>query len=211
MTRRKTRNEFIREFIAACPVGEDMVVYVNDQLSARGRNEMSSNEMKKFIGEDYATSKEARVKGEAGGDEEEQRGEEAPDAGAAEDGPPGFALVETAPVHKNKAVSNRYTMDEYAATNIYESGRKASLRLHAMLTNDAVWDRLKPSEQLRAIDTAMDRAYGRVESLSAETKLNADEASDEGVAGLLPQALADVAKKVLLPEMAKHKSATEDK
>lgn len=80
-----------------------------------------------------------------------------------------------------------------------------------MLTNDAVWDRLKPSEQLRAIDTAMDRAYGRVESLSAETKLNADEASDEGVAGLLPQALADVAKKVLLPEMAKHKSATEDK
>jgi hypothetical protein len=100
----------------------------------------------------------------------------------------------------------RYEQDVYAARNIREAGRRASMKLLNMLDNEAIWESLPDRVKVQVITAALDRAYGRVETATAEEKAAA--VGEEPV-GALPAHLRALASSLLLPEMAKAKRAEE--
>ena len=98
----------------------------------------------------------------------------------------------------------RYEQDVYAARNLREAGRRASMKLLNLLDNEALWESLPDRVKVQVITVALDRAYGRVETLTAEEK--AAGPGDETV-GALPSRLRELAGSLALPELAKAKRA----
>jgi hypothetical protein len=100
----------------------------------------------------------------------------------------------------------RYEQDAYALRNIREAGRRASMKLLHMLENEAEWEGLAPRVRMQVIELALTRAYGRVETVTAEEK--AASAGTE-VVGALPSHLRALAASLVLPELAKAGRAKE--
>lgn len=102
--------------------------------------------------------------------------------------------------------NHRYAIDMASLKLIKESGRRATMRLFEMIENEAEWAELSARDKLAIIETAMSRAYGRVETESAELKIEAGE-SDAPTAAL-PTYLRSLAGKLDLPELRGAKAAT---
>lgn len=102
-------------------------------------------------------------------------------------------------------VQSRYAMDTVSQKLLKETGRRASLRLFDILGNEEKWEALGPRNQLAAIEVALTRAFGRVETVTADEKLNDDKGKDTGA---LPGHLRALAATLDLPELRGAKSAT---
>jgi hypothetical protein len=114
--------------------------------------------------------------------------------------------VQPEPDRAAEARAKRYEQDVYAMRNLREAGRRASMKLLNMVENEAIWEALPDRVKVQLITLALDRAYGRVETVTAEEKATAG--SDE-VVGMLPAHLRALAGSLSLPEMAKSKRAEE--
>ena len=118
--------------------------------------------------------------------------------------PPGSKLVVVASQAEEEvkriAVEARYAVDPYSAKNLKEAGRRASMKLLNMIENEAIWAELSAKAQLAVITLALDRAYGRVENITAETKMGSLDAQQSG--GALPNHLRALAGSLTLPEMS---------
>jgi hypothetical protein len=103
------------------------------------------------------------------------------------------------------AVQSRYAMDTVSQKLLKETGRRAALRLFALLGEDDKWDQVGPRNQIALIELALTRAFGRVETVTADEKLVGDK---DTVAGALPSHLRALAGSLDLPELRGAKSAT---
>lgn len=101
-------------------------------------------------------------------------------------------------------VHDRYAMDAASAKLVKETGRRAVLRMFDLLSDEEKWASMGTRNQLALLDMAINRAFGRVESVSAEAKL-ADSKTE--VAGALPQHLRALAGTLSLPELQGAKAA----
>ena len=111
---------------------------------------------------------------------------------------------ETGPAAEARA--KRYEQDVYAMRNLREAGRRASMKLLNMVENQAIWDVLSDRVKIQLITLALDRAYGRVETVSAEEKAVS---STTEIVGILPAHLRALAGSLALPELAKSRRAEE--
>ena len=207
--KRPKRQEVIPELVEAAELEDrdELIAYVNEGLAEIGLLPMSENEVRRHI---QAAGPE-ELSDILGAEEKRPRGRPpakklVPEDVGDDDGPPGYQLFSVDAKREAKKTNGRYAMDEYAAKNIKQAGRKATMRLHALLTNDAQWEKLSPKDQMRAIDMALVRAYGRAETESVDAKLSQ---GDDEVVGLLPASLKKVAEQIVLPELQKHKAAEE--
>lgn len=107
----------------------------------------------------------------------------------------------------SKSAPRRYEHDAYAQKLIRETGRRAARRFFQMVDNDAFWEGLSPRVQAKLIEMALDRAYGKVETVTAEEKSAAGQQGE--IAGALPSHLRALAGSLTLPEMAKASRAKE--
>jgi len=98
----------------------------------------------------------------------------------------------------------RYALDSASQKLLKETGRRAAMRLFEMLGDDAKWNEVGPRNQISLIDLALTRAFGRVETVSAEAKLEDD---TDKVAGTLPTHLRALASTLQLPELQGAKAA----
>lgn len=131
----------------------------------------------------------------------------------ADGGPiPGAKLMvvaSTAPedeVVKSK-YDQRYAMDAASAKLLKETGRRATMRLFEMLGDDEKWGAVGPRNQIALVELALNRAFGRVETNTAEAKM-AD--SKVEIAGALPHHLRALASTLMFPEMAGAKAAKDE-
>lgn len=108
---------------------------------------------------------------------------------------------------RKAAVHDRYALDAASAKLLKENGRRAVLKMFELLNDEEKWNGMGPRNQMALIDMAITRAYGRVETVSAEAKL-ADSTSE--VAGALPHHLRLLAGTLNLPELQGAKSAKKD-
>ena len=108
---------------------------------------------------------------------------------------------------RKAAVHDRYALDAASAKLLKENGRRAVLKMFEMLNDEEKWNGMGPRNQMALIDMAITRAYGRVETVTAEAKL-ADATSE--VAGALPHHLRLLAGTLNLPELQGAKSAKKD-
>jgi len=111
--------------------------------------------------------------------------------------------VEAAATEQVSGASRRYVHDAYAAKHFRDAARKVALRMRKMVEDDAQWEALRPREQVAVAGMILDRAYGRVESISQEDK----SAPQESI-NALPDHLRSLAGMLALPEM---KNATKAK
>lgn len=102
--------------------------------------------------------------------------------------------------------ASRYAIDVASLKLLKESGRQATRRLFDLISDEAAWAELSAKDKLSIIDTALNRAYGRVETESAEVKLDS-ETSDAPTAAL-PTYLRSLAGKLDLPELRGAKAAS---
>lgn len=103
------------------------------------------------------------------------------------------------------AVQSRYAMDTVSKKLLKETGRRATMRLFNMLGDEETWGSLGPRNQLTAIEVALTRAFGRVETVTADEKLTEGKDKDTGA---LPQHLRALASQLDLPELRGARSAT---
>lgn len=101
----------------------------------------------------------------------------------------------------------RYALDSTSAKLLKETGRRAAMRLFNLLGDDDKWDQVGPRNQIALIDLALNRAFGRIETVTAETKLMEDKTE---VAGALPNHLRALAGTLALPELQGAKSAKKE-
>ena len=101
----------------------------------------------------------------------------------------------------------RYAMDGASAKLVKENGRRAVLKMFEMLNDEEKWAGLGTHNQMALIDLALNRAFGRVENVTAETKLSS---ADSEVAGALPHHLRLLAGTLNLPELQGAKSAKKE-
>lgn len=92
--------------------------------------------------------------------------------------------------------ARRYVHDAYAAKHFREAARKLSHRLRMIVEDDAQWEQLRPREQVAVADLILNRAYGRVETVSTEEK-TMPQSSD----GALPDHLRALSGNLSLPEL----------
>lgn len=105
------------------------------------------------------------------------------------------------------AVQSRYAMDTVSQKLLKETGRRAALRLFALLGEDEKWEQVGPRNQIALIELALTRAFGRVETVTADEKLVGDK---DSVAGALPSHLRALAGSLDLPELRGAKAAKVD-
>lgn len=98
----------------------------------------------------------------------------------------------------------RYAIDGASAKLVKETGRRAVLKMFEMLNDEEKWNGMGPRNQMALIDLALNRAFGRVENVTAEAKM-AD--SNSEVSGALPHHLRLLAGTLNLPELQGAKSA----
>ena len=103
------------------------------------------------------------------------------------------------------AVQHRYAMDTVSQKLLKETGRRAALRLFEMLGNEEKWEQVGPRNQIALVELALNRAFGRVETVTADEKLGSDK---DNVAGALPNHLRALAGSLDLPELRGAKAAT---
>lgn len=103
------------------------------------------------------------------------------------------------------AVQSRYAMDTVSKKLLKETGRRATMRLFNMLGDEEKWEALGPRNQLAAIEVALTRAFGRVETVTADEKLTEGKDKDTGA---LPGHLRALAATLDLPELRGAKAAT---
>lgn len=103
------------------------------------------------------------------------------------------------------AIQHRYAMDSVSQKLLKETGRRAAMRLFAMLGDDDKWDKVGPRNQIALMELALNRAFGRVETVTAEEKLVSDK---DTVSGALPSYLRSLAGTLDLPELRGAKAAT---
>ena len=108
---------------------------------------------------------------------------------------------------RKAAAHDRYALDAASAKLLKENGRRAVLKMFEMLNDEEKWEGMGPRNQMALIDMAITRAFGRVETVSADAKL-ADATSE--VAGALPHHLRLLAGTLNLPELQGAKSAKKD-
>jgi hypothetical protein len=104
--------------------------------------------------------------------------------------------IEAATTEQVSGAARRYVHDAYAAKHFRDTARKLSLRLRKMVESDEQWDALRPREKVALADLILNRAYGRVETISQEDK----SAPQESV-GALPEHLRSLAGLLALPEL----------
>lgn len=92
--------------------------------------------------------------------------------------------------------ARRYVHDAYAAKHFRDAARKLSHRLRVLVEDDAKWNDLRPREQVAVADLILNRAYGRVETVSTEEKTMPQTAD-----GSLPDHLRALSGLLALPEM----------
>jgi hypothetical protein len=112
-------------------------------------------------------------------------------------------LVKVEAAATEQGAGRRYVHDAYAAKHFRDAARKVALRMRKMVEDDAQWEQLRPREQVAVAGMILDRAYGRVESISQEDK----SAPQESI-NALPDHLRSLAGMLALPEM---KNATKAK
>lgn len=105
------------------------------------------------------------------------------------------------------AVQSRYAMDTVSQKLLKETGRRAALRLFKLLGEDAEWEAVGPRNQIALIELALTRAFGRVETVTADEKLSNDK---DTVSGALPSHLRALAGSLDLPELRGAKAAKVD-
>jgi hypothetical protein len=93
-------------------------------------------------------------------------------------------------------LGRRYVPDSYAAKNLREAGRRASMKLLQMVENESIWESLPDRVKVQVITMALDRAYGRVETLTSDLKVAEPE---DG--GGVPAHLRALAGSLALPEL----------
>lgn len=124
---------------------------------------------------------------------------------------PGAKLVVVAETPEDKvrtaAKEQRYALDSASAKLLKETGRRAAMRLFEMLGDEDKWENVGPRNQIALIELALTRAFGRVETVSAEAKLMDDKTE---VAGALPNHLRALAGTLNLPELQGAKAAKKD-
>lgn len=124
---------------------------------------------------------------------------------------PGAKLVVVAETPEDKVRAaekeRRYALDTASAKLLKETGRRAAMRLYEMLGQDEKWDQIGPRNQIALIDLALNRAFGRIETVTAETKLMEDKTE---VAGALPNHLRALAGSLVLPELQGAKAAKKE-
>lgn len=108
---------------------------------------------------------------------------------------------------QRKAVHYRYAMDNVSQKLLKETGRRAAMRLFEMMDNTEKWDSIGPRNQLSLIELALNRAFGRTETVSVDEKIGSDK---ETVAGALPSYLKSLAGSLDLPELRGAKAAKVD-
>lgn len=96
----------------------------------------------------------------------------------------------------------RYELDQRAHKHFQAAGSKAAHRLRMLLENDAAFEALGPRNQLAVISLALDRAYGKTETVTAEEKALPAENT-----AALPNNLRQIAAGLSLPEMQNAKKA----
>ena len=102
--------------------------------------------------------------------------------------------------------ASRYAIDTASLKLLKESGRQATRRLFDLISDEAAWAELSAKDKLSIIDTALNRAYGRVETESAEVKMEAE--NTDAPTAALPTYLRSLAGKLDLPELRGAKAAT---
>lgn len=102
--------------------------------------------------------------------------------------------------------ASRYAIDVASLKLLKESGRQATRRLFDLISDEAAWADLSAKDKLAIIDTALNRAYGRVETESAEVKLESE--NMDAPTAALPTYLKSLAGKLDLPELRGAKAAS---
>lgn len=72
----------------------------------------------------------------------------------------------------------RYSMPPVVIAALRQAGQKATQRLLAMIEDDKIFNKLTPNNQLRVIEAALDRAYGKSET-AASNELAMSRLSDD--------------------------------
>lgn len=108
---------------------------------------------------------------------------------------------------RKAAATDRYSIDAGSVKLLKETGRRAVLKMFDMLADEEQWKSMGPRNQMALLEMAMNRAFGRVETVTAEAKL-ADSTSE--IAGALPHHLRLLAGTLNLPELQGAKSAKKD-
>ena len=103
------------------------------------------------------------------------------------------------------AVKHRYAMDETSRKLLKETGRRAAMKLFEFMNDDEKWSQVGPRNQIALLELALNRAFGRVETVTADEKMATD---SDAVAGALPSHLRLLAGKLDLPELRGAKAAT---
>ena len=93
-------------------------------------------------------------------------------------------------------------MDQRAHKHFQAAGSKAAHRLRMLLESDAAFEALGPRHQLTVISLALERAYGKAETVTAEEKaLPAENTAS------LPNNLRQIASGLALPELQNARKA----
>jgi hypothetical protein len=103
------------------------------------------------------------------------------------------------------AIKSRYAMDETSRKLLKETGRRAAMKLFEFMNDNEKWDQVGPRNQIALLELALNRAFGRVETVTADEKIADDK---DNVAGALPSHLRLLAGKLDLPELRGAKAAT---
>lgn len=129
----------------------------------------------------------------------------------AKNAPPGSRLMVVADndapetrVMKTK-MDQRYAIDPASLKILKEAGRRAALRLFDMITKDETWENLNDRSRIVLLELALNRAYGKVETITVEEK--ALEQTKPEIAGALPHHLRALAGMISLPELQGAKAA----
>jgi len=124
---------------------------------------------------------------------------------------PGAKLVVVSETPEDKIAKaskeQRYALDSASAKLLKETGRRAAMRLFNLLGDDDKWDAVGPRNQIALLDLALNRAFGRIETVSAEAKLMDDKSE---IAGALPNHLRALAGTLALPELQGARAAKKD-
>lgn len=72
----------------------------------------------------------------------------------------------------------RYSMPPVVIAALRQAGQKATQRLLKMVEDDKIFEKLSPNNQLRVIEAALDRAYGKSET-AASNELAMSRLSDD--------------------------------
>lgn len=108
---------------------------------------------------------------------------------------------------QKRMTKSRYAMDSTSHKLLKETGRRAVMRLFDLLGDEEKWEQAGVRNQIALLDMAMTRAFGRVETVSADAKLDTD---PNETAGRLPNHLRALAGSLDLPELRGAKAAKVD-